>query len=106
MNCQCRDWVNLPFDAMRLGLESQDVILLRTVKALRCDPDSGGEMALMIEEKIAAIMEIQMLFGRALIVGDMALAPARAVASYRRRVNDNYRRLSLVSSETLPENPG
>jgi hypothetical protein len=48
----------------------------------------------MITEKAKAAMDAQFLFASSLMAGQGALAPARAVALLRRRVQANQRRLT------------
>ena len=86
-------WLSLSMDAMRLSMETQSVIGLRMVKAAFGGPDAGEEAALMISEKIQAAFDANLVVARSVLAGDGHLAPARAVALYRRRVKANQRRL-------------
>jgi hypothetical protein len=47
----------------------------------------------MISEKTEAALDAQLQIGRSAMSGRLDLAPARAIALYRRRVRANQRRL-------------
>ena len=87
-------WFSLSMDALNLALEAQSVMGLRMVKAAWGGPAARDETLLMITEKAKAVMDAQFLFAGSLMAGQMALAPARAVALLRRRVQANQRRLT------------
>jgi hypothetical protein len=87
-------WFSLSMDALNLTLEAQSVIGLRMMKAAWGDTAAWDEARLMITEKAKAAMDAQFLFASSLMAGQGALAPARAVALLRRRVQANQRRLT------------
>ena len=90
----CRNpWFSLSHDAMMLGLESQSVIGLRLIKAAMGGEAAQREAALMITEKAQAVIEANMVFAESALAGQPHLAPGRAVALYRKRVQANQRRL-------------
>jgi len=89
-------WLSLSMDAMRLGMESQTVIGLRLVKAAWGGQAAQKEAGLMVSEKAQAAIDAQMLVTRSVLSGQGHLAPARALALYRRRVKANRRRLSRI----------
>jgi hypothetical protein len=81
-------------DALNLALEAQSVIGLRMMKAAWGGAAARDEACLMITEKAKAAMDAQFLFVSSLMAGQGAIAPARAVALLRRRVQANQRRLT------------
>jgi len=86
-------WFSLSMDAMRLGMEAQSVIGLRMAKAAWGGTAAQDEAELMVSEKAKAAVDAQMVFATSLLSGQGHLAPARAMALYRRRVQANQRRL-------------
>lgn len=87
-------WLDLCTDAVRLGFEAQAVIGLRVARAVAGGPAAEAEAHLMIAEKTRALLDTQLLFARSMIAGEGHLAPARALALYRRRIQANQRRLA------------
>lgn len=87
-------WIELSADMARLGVESGSVIGLRLMRMASGSVDSQAETALMVSEKAKAAWDAQFLFARSLLTGQGHLAPSRAVALYRRRVQANQRRLT------------
>lgn len=87
-------WLTLFIDAMRLCVEAGDVVGMRLQAALWGEMDVRSETWRMIAEKGEAAWEAHFIVAESLIAGQGHLAPARAVALYRRRVQDNQQRLS------------
>lgn len=87
-------WLSLTADVTRLYFEAQDVIGLRLLATAMGDTEAGEEALLMILEKGQAACDAQFLITKSVAAGEIHLAPARAVALYRRRVQANHRRLS------------
>jgi hypothetical protein len=86
-------WFDLSMSAMQLGLEAQSVIALRMMKMAAGGPAAEAEASRMISEKTQAALDAQMQVGLSAMSGRLDLAPARAIALYRRRVRANQRRL-------------
>ncbi len=78
-----RSWLSL----MMLAAESQQVIMLRTLKIAAGDPAASLEANRMVKEKLAHANSEggRLLFGA---------SPASVIASYRRKVRANARRLT------------
>ncbi|MGI8841009.1 MAG: hypothetical protein ACR2F8_09575 [Caulobacteraceae bacterium] len=93
MTARRNPWLSLSMDAMRLGMEAQSVIGLRMAKAAWGGAAAQDEAQRMISEKAKAAVDAQMVFASSLMSGQGHLAPARALALYRRRVLANQRRL-------------
>lgn len=90
----CRNpWVSLSRETILLGLEAQTVIGLRLLKAVMGGEGAHREAALMITEKAQAMVDAQILLAECALAGQPHLGPSRTVALYRRRVQDNRRRL-------------
>lgn len=87
-------WLSLSMDAVRLSFEAQTVIGLRMAKAAWGGPAAQEELNLMISEKTKAATDAQWLLAKSVLTGEAHLAPARAMALYRRRVQANQRRLA------------
>jgi len=86
-------WLSLSADITRLYFEAQDVISLRLFGSPMGDAEIQEEAWLMILEKGQAAWDAQVLVTKSLAAGEAHLAPARAIALYRRRVQANHRRL-------------
>ena len=86
-------WFDLSMSAMQLGLEAQSVIALRMMKMAAGGPAAEAEASRMISEMTQAALDAQMQVGLSAMSGRLDLAPARAIALYRRRVRANQRRL-------------
>jgi len=87
-------WIALGADMARLGVESSGVIGLRMMQAALGAPGAQAEAVLMVSEKAKAAVDAQFLLARSVMAGQAHLAPSRAVALYRRRVQANRRRLT------------
>ncbi len=87
-------WIELGADMARLGVESSSVIGLRMMQAALGSPGAQKEAVLMVTEKAKAALDAQFLLARSVMAGQGHLAPSRAVALYRRRVQANHRRLT------------
>jgi len=87
-------WFDLSMDTVRLGLEAQSVIGMRMAKAAWGGPEAQAEVQRMVAEKGKAAWDANLMLTKSLLTGEGHLAPARAVALYRRRVNANKRRLA------------
>jgi len=85
--------LELTANAARLGLEAGEVIGLRLLQAA-FGLARHDEAQLMITEKAQAALDAQFLIAGSVMAGEAHLAPARAVALYRRRVQANLRRLA------------
>ena len=80
------------FDAVRLGLQAQQVIALRMLRISEGGPSALIEMQRMVGEKVLAAWASQTVTGLALARGDKS--PGRkAAAPYRKAVRANRRRL-------------
>lgn len=86
-------WLGLSMSAMQLGLEAQGVIALRMMKMAAGGAAAEAEVQRMVSEKTKAALDAQLQFGLSAMSGRLDLAPARAIALYRRRVRANRRRL-------------
>ena len=87
-------WIGIGMDAWALGLEASTVIGLRTLKIAAGGPAATAEANRMVQEKIDAAAELQML---AMTGGLGVTAPGatkKALALYRRKVRANRRRLT------------
>lgn len=89
-------WFNLGLDMWMLGAEASSVIALRTVKLAAGGPAANVEAERMVREKLVAAMALgqQMMLGQ--LGTSMPGAGSKAVASYRRKVRANRKRLSGV----------
>lgn len=87
-------WFGLSVAAMQLGFEAQTVIALRMMKMAAGGAAAETEARRMVSEKAEAAMDAQLHMGMSAMAGRPDLAPARAIAVYRRRVRANRRRLS------------
>ena len=89
-------WMKLTMATWSLGMEAASVIGLRTLKMAAGGQAAQTEAALMINEKIASTLDLQI---RAM-TGGLGITPHRAasktVAHFRRKVRANRRRLSQV----------
>jgi hypothetical protein len=82
-----RDWFGLSIDALRLGVEMQQVIGLRLLKVAAGGAAAEAEIGRMVMEKAAAFAEA----GTTLASGG---TPKRVLRRFRTHVRANQRRLS------------
>ncbi len=92
-----KPWFELSRDAVRLTCESGHVIGLRMALAAQGGTAALDEASLMISEKATAAFDAHFLVARSLIAGEGHLAPARAIALYRTRVQANQQRLTQAA---------
>jgi hypothetical protein len=93
MSYRGNPWLRLGMDSLWLGAEAQGVVALRMMKFAAGGPAAAAEAQLMVSEKLRAAAETQTQVMTSLLTGRGHLAPARAVAGYRRKVRANRRRL-------------
>ena len=93
MKRRSRSLFALSTSAFQLGLEAQQVIGLRMMKAAVGGPSAQTEAARMVSEKTEAALQVQALAITGLMTGAAHLTPARTLALYRRKVQANRRRL-------------
>ena len=79
-------WLTLPWQAMLLGMEAQQVIALRLMKIGAGGAAAQSEIARMMTEKVNA-------FGEGATTLAMGGSPKKVVRRYRTRVRANARRL-------------
>ncbi|TWB40453.1 hypothetical protein [Nitrospirillum pindoramense] len=91
-------WMRNGFDSWLLGVEALQVITLRTLKLAAGGAAAQTEAQRMVNEKIAAGLDLQMraLTGGLGVTADGATA--KVLAHYRRKVRANRRRLSKMAS--------
>ena len=90
-----QNWFKLYVDLFQLGLEAQQVVILRTGKMLSGDL-TQAEGDRMVNEKMTAIAETTTRAGISALFGHEPVhIAARAVRRYRAKVRANRRRLSL-----------
>lgn len=88
----------LPFDALALGFEAQQVIALRMARFATGKDPKGREARRMVTEKAKAAIDAQLGFARDVATGKAAGAPGRTLGLYRRKVRANRRRLGKTKS--------
>ena len=94
MKSLCNPWLDFSRDALMLGLEAQNVIGLRILKAAIGGEAAHQEATLMVAEKAQAVLDVQMMLTRSALAGEAHLGPGRALAIYRSRVQANQHRLA------------
>ena len=94
MSRRSASWLTIGFDTWMLGLEASTVVGLRMAKLASGGTAAETEGRRMVEEKVKALSELQMLA----LTGGLGLTSQRAasksLAHYRRKVRANRRRLS------------
>lgn len=92
-------WARLGMDMWMLGAESSSVIALRGLKLAAGGAAASDEAHRMVAEKVTAAttMAQQMMLGQ--LGTTMPGVAANAVASYRRKVRANRRRLAKPRGE-------
>jgi hypothetical protein len=87
-------WLGIGLDMWSLGMDSASVIGLRTMKLAQGGAAASKEAELMVSEKMATAIDVQMQF----MTGGFGLNPAtatqKAVGQYARKVRANRKRLS------------
>ena len=86
-------WIEIGFDAWRLGLEASAVVGMRTLKIVQGGEPGATEAELMVREKIAAGLALSAMAVSGGLGDTPASATARTLAHYRRKVSANRRRL-------------
>lgn len=87
-------WMKAGLDIWMLGAEAGAVIALRLAKIATGGAAGNEEAALMVTEKIRAMLEVQVRLATGSF-GPTALGNVQGVTShYRKRVSANSRRLS------------
>ena len=87
-------WLTLGWEASRLGMEACTVVGLRLGKLAGGGAAAQLEAQRMVSEKATAFVEAQLEFARSMALGKGKRAPRRVLASYRKRVRANQRRLT------------
>ncbi|CAN5116791.1 hypothetical protein BH11PSE2_BH11PSE2_17480 [soil metagenome] len=86
-------WVGISLDAWRLGVEASTVIGLRTWAIAQGGAPAAAESERMVSEKMAASLTLGTMAASGALGLNPAMASARTLAFYRRKVNANRRRL-------------
>ena len=86
-------WIGLSLDAWQMGIEAQQVIGLRLAKIAMGGAAGSQEATLMVSEKMQTAVAVQGDMAMALMNGTADGIPARTLATYRRKVAANRRRL-------------
>jgi hypothetical protein len=87
-------WLRLTLASANLASEAWRVVGLRMVELAAGGEMARREAARFVPEKVAALLDAQMGLGIDIALGQSHLSAQRTVAMYRRRVRENYRRLS------------
>jgi hypothetical protein len=88
-------WFSIARDAVRLGIEAQDVITLRLTRLSAGGTSGHAEAHRMVTEKLEAFAMVQTAFALSLLTGHQAPAIARqTIGIYGKHVRANRRRLS------------
>ena len=85
---------SLGLDAWSLYLDASTVIGLRMMKMAAGGPGADKEMALMVNEKVQATLELQMEGATGRLGVTPVGAAKKVVRHYQRKVGANKRRLS------------
>jgi hypothetical protein len=87
-------WFRLGLDMWMLGAEASSVMALRTLKLAAGGTAASAEAERMVSEKVAAAMALSQQAALGQLGTTMPGIGARTVASYRRKVRANHRRLT------------
>lgn len=87
-------WFSVGADAWLLGFEAAAVIGLRAFRMAQGGAAAHAEAQRMIDEKIAALAELQQLAFAGKLGETASVAVGKTVAHYRRAVRANRRRLT------------
>jgi hypothetical protein len=87
-------WLRLTLTTASLTWEAWRVVGLRLAELAAGGETAQREAARFVPEKVAAMLDAQMGLGIDMALGQSHLSAQRTVAMYRRRVRENYRRLS------------
>lgn len=89
-----KPFASLFVESLEVSFAAHMVIALRMARFATAHEDSGSETRLMIAEKFDAAAEAAFATAQSLMTGQPGLAPARAMAVYKKRVRQNLDRLS------------
>src|SRR5690349_19513399 len=93
-------WFTLSMQMMKLGMESQTIILQRLLRMQADGPTAQREAVRMVTEKTQAAASEAFAMGLALASGKSPLSAMEStVRSYRRKVAANRRRLGRSSKK-------
>lgn len=87
-------WFSLALDSWSLGLDASAVIGMRAIKLAAGGSAATAEAQRMVEEKIAAAVDLQMLAMTGGLGPTLHGAAARSVRHYAGKVRANRRRLA------------
>ena len=87
-------WISLALDSWSLGLDASAVIGMRAIKLAAGGSAATAEAQRMVEEKIAAAIDLQMLAMTGGLGPTMHGAASRSVRHYAGKVRANRRRLA------------
>ena len=94
MTMNCKSWTDLWFDSAALAFEASEVMALRLNRLAMLDSVAMQEAQLMVTEKVAAAMELNVLA----LTGRLGRTPDRqargTVGRLRTKVARNRRRLT------------
>jgi hypothetical protein len=88
-------WFAVAVAAARLGIEAQTVVALRLMRLAAFGSSSRAEAALMVREKLSALVEVQAAAATGVASGRLGSVVAhRVLRVFSKRVRANRRRLS------------
>ncbi len=85
--------LSLSVDAWSLYLDASTVIGLRMMKFAAGGPETGQEMALMINEKLQSAIELQVEGATGQLGASPAGTTRKVIRHYKRKVDGNKKRL-------------
>jgi hypothetical protein len=88
-----KTWINQSFNVWSLGAEAATVIALRSMQIVGGGLKAQAETQRMVQEKIAAALELQMKAMTGALGFTGQSAATKTVAHYRRKVRANRKRL-------------
>ena len=88
-------WFAVAIAATRLGIEAQTVVALRLMRLAVFESSSRAEAALMVREKLSALVEVQAAAATGVASGRLgSMVAHRVLRAFSKRVRANRRRLS------------
>ena len=88
-----KSWAELMFSTWALSVEASTVIALRTLKVGMGGAGAGVEVTRMVNEKVAALWDIQTKAATGRLGATPLRAAGKTVALYRKKVRANAARL-------------
>ena len=95
-------WLELAFQAAKVGLETQNVIALRLLRLAGGGVPGLTEARLMVTDKVAALAEVQVAAAPAALPGNSHKTAKKVLNVLEKRIRANKNRLAKRGKSARP----